>query len=506
MAAAAAARAEAKKNNPQASNKKRKTSKKTAKASNHDVSTAVCGDCNEDEIDEKAAVGKKKRAPFTRKAPLEGRTRAYKIRMVLTTQQKQELKVCFAAARGAYNFANALIKYEDEPASVISIRKKWYAKQRPEWSSKVARRFEAGAIKDCVTAHTTNIEMRIKNPKHHYNVKNRSLQHSKTESLDVESSNVVLKIEPLQVSGSRAECLMYMGNNMARTGGIRLQDSKRVIGEVVKLGKNLHAGGRIQWVKNTDSFYYIWTYPQPLLIDEDALFERKRIAALDPGMAPFQEWYSPTSGEHGTLLTDAKISLKTKCLAIDRLRSRVDRRKGHADRPTTRRCQAKSRKKQKHQRRKTTRRLKKKLARDCARLRGYVCHGHYSAARFLLEKHDIVIAPILATQRLTTKKHRCFGSAMARGMYTWSHRLFRQRLAYAAARYPGRHVFECGEPGTSGTCTLCGHWNDALRLGDKVCRCPSCGVCVDRQLAGARNNFWAAYGMARGVGWDGVGG
>jgi hypothetical protein len=29
---------------------------------------------------------------------------------------------------------------------------------------------------------------------------------------------------------------------------------------------------------------------------------------------------------------------------------------------------------------------------------------------------------------------------------------------------------------------------------------------VDRQLAGARNNFFAAYGLAVGIGWDGRGG
>jgi transposase len=123
-------------------------------------------------------------------------------------------------------------------------------------------------------------------------------------------------------------------------------------------------------------------------------------------------------------------------------------------------------------------------------LSGYMESGHYDAANFLLRHHDIVIAPILATTRLTDKSTRCFGSRLARSMYTWSHRLFRQRLAFAAARYPGRHVFECVEPGTSKTCTSC----------------PRCSIVVDRQLTGARNNFFAAYGMAMGVGWDGVGG
>jgi len=45
-----------------------------------------------------------------------------------------------------------------------------------------------------------------------------------------------------------------------------------------------------------------------------------------------------------------------------------------------------------------------------------------------------------------------------------------------------------------------------LRVQDKRFICPRCGVVVDRQLAGARNNFLAAYGMAVGVGWDGVDG
>jgi len=116
-----------------------------------------------------------------------------------------------------------------------------------------------------------------------------------------------------------------------------------------------------------------------------------------------------------------------------------------------------------------------------------------------------VIAPVLQTGRLTEKgKRGQFGSKLARALYTWGHRLFRQRLAYAAARYPGRYVYECCEPGTSKTCTNCGAWNKDLQLGDKVYNCSRCGLHIDRQLAGARNNFFASYGMAIGRGWDGV--
>ena len=66
------------------------------------------------------------------------------------------------------------------------------------------------------------------------------------------------------------------------------------------------------------------------------------------------------------------------------------------------------------------------------------------------------------------------------------------------------HVYETTEPGTSKTCTHCGFWHANLRLGDKVYDCPRCHIQVDRQLAGARNNFFAAYGLAVGRGWDGA--
>ena len=65
-------------------------------------------------------------------------------------------------------------------------------------------------------------------------------------------------------------------------------------------------------------------------------------------------------------------------------------------------------------------------------------------------------------------------------------------------------MYETTEPGTSKTCTHCGTWKSSLRLGDKTYECERCNIAVDRQLAGARNNFLAAYGMASGMLWDNV--
>ena len=487
MAAAAAARADAKKR----------------------------GEAPKKQVDEHAGdpQEKKRRRFFQRAVPLEGRIRTYKIRMYPTPEQRVELERAFEAARDAWNYCNALVVDERVEPTLTNLRSRWYTTRRQERTATVARRFEEGAIEDLVAAYKSNMTRRKKNPKHTFHIKYKSRWHTKTETLKVERKDVVWRFEAkpraeggTPKGGHHAECLLFMGSNFEDVGGIRMRDRTAVIDAVVRNGKVLHAGGRIQWVKGTNAFYFIWPFPREVKVDPDPTFAAKRIVALDPGLAPFQEWYSPTSGEYGALLTTTRDSIKERCGRIDSLRSRIDGRMTHPG-PTSRRRQQKHLPdKQRKLHRDTTRRLQRKVARESERLRNYVCEGHYNAAHFLCDRHDIVIAPILHSKRLVDKEKRCFGSKTARAMLTWGHRLFRQRLAYTAARYPGRHVFECNEPGTSKTCTLCGAWKDGLRLGDKVYHCDACGVAVDRQLAGARNNFFAAYGMASGVGWDGVGG
>ncbi len=77
------------------------------------------------------------------------------------------------------------------------------------------------------------------------------------------------------------------------------------------------------------TFYFVWVGEIPKLPDPDESFQNKRIVALDPGCAPFQQWCSPTSGEYGELHFRARDGLKKQYLCIDKLHRRLNHRKKH---------------------------------------------------------------------------------------------------------------------------------------------------------------------------------
>ena len=134
--------------------------------------------------------------------------------------------------------------------------------------------------------------------------------------------------------------------------------------------------------------------------------------ANDPGVHPFQKWYSPTSGEHGELLEGFREQLEERVLKLDALQSRIDRKR-HAIKngvPPTGCKQNRSRR----QRYNTERRLHRKLARDRRRQHGWTESAHYDAANFILDRHDIIIQPKLHVAPLTLRSGRNLKSKTAR--------------------------------------------------------------------------------------------
>lgn len=482
-----------------------------------------------------------------------GAYRAYRVRMLPTPEQKKQLKQCFAAARHAYNwFVNRVEEHGDAP-NQYARTKDYRASALPEWTKEVATQIRAGGIADATDAYKSNIAKRKLHPGQHgtFQVKYRSHRRTLTESIRIEGDgeytnkhSTLLAFKPLPFANNpalRSECAVFFGNNLSGLGerywdeetpderterlarakaegrriqartpqwrtlkgadGIRLQDKPHVIARLLAEGREgdglgVVNGCKVHWDKRTDAFHLLYTYELPPLADPDPTFATKRIAATDPGVRAFATWYAPATGAHGELFKDGEAQIQKRCARIDDLTSQMVRRGRNYATATPDRTR--------RQRRGRFRRLKRTLARERCRLHDYVTAGHYAAANHLLHHHELVIAPRLETARMVPKDGRVFGSKTARAMLTWSHGLFTQRLACAAYRHAGRHVLsDTGEPGTSKTCGDCGHWNAQLGAA-KTLQCETCGTCVGRDLNGARNNFFAAFGAASGMGWDGI--
>ena len=408
-------------------------------------------------------------------------------------------------SRRAYNWANARVK-EGAPKNIIKLRTEWRALPPPEWASgdkKVSTSIQEGAIRQLVGAYTSNEAKRKKNPSHHYDVKFRSVHKTLSEVINIDKDRSTTKASTLlrfvasdsTVKSGKSECLAFFGNNLSDCGGIRMQDSVKAIARLVAEGNRLSESAKILWDKRSCSFHFIFTYIQPRLEDPDPTFAEKRIVSTDPGGRVFHTWYSPTSGQFGELLHDAAVDVEAKCLAMDAIQSRIDRRRRGPDKG--------ARPRSGRQRYRTTRRLKRKFAKMRRNLHGWMESAHYDAANFLLRDHDIIIEPNMGVHEMTQRSTRVMNSASVRKMLTWSHYKFRERLVSASTRYAGRHVLISTEPGTSGTCSNCGAWKKDLG-GNKTYDCKSCGISMDRDVAGARNNFFSEYGNAGGVHWDGI--
>ena len=462
----------------------------------------------QEEREEALPAAGKRKTPFKREQELEGTLRTAKVKMLPTADQVKELKRCFSVARKAYNWANDRVR-RGGPKNIIKLRTDWRAlvKENPiEWAtgpSTVASSIQEGAIRQLVAAYQSNAAKKKKNPNHLYDVKFRSLRKTLTETIAIDKdspkkkTSTLLRFEALaaQEGAKRKECLAFFGNNLTGVGGVKMRDSARIIDRIVAEGRRLTESGKIRWDKRSCSFHFIFTYVQDKLEDPDPTFAEKRIISTDPGVRVFQTWYSPTSGEYGELMEDDGLEIERRCVAMDALQSRIDRR----SRALTNGAYPYGRKGR--QRYQTKRRLKRRLANQRRQLYGWMESAHYDAANFLLRKADIIIVPKLGVSELVPRSHRVIASQTARNMLTWSHYRFRQRLKSACCRYEGRYIIESTEPGTSKTCGNCGWWNAGLGTS-KIFRCLKCHICVDRDVAGARNNFFSEYGRALGVGWD----
>ena len=457
----------------------------------------------------------KKPRPFQRAVPVAGHLRTIAARLWPTPPQRKALLCAFAMARNAYNFATAAMLAEGYHSDYRELCQRWAAQPLPPWASRkedrVSTMFQTRAIQDRVNSVKSNVAKRKKDPTlGPYELHFRSARKTPSEVLHIEKDYPGAKQSTLEIIPAPdarapstkgwpaaprrgfAECMITLGNNLKRLGGILVQDhADKIARMLAERDHHLKEEARLRWDKRLNAFYLLYTYELPRLPEPDPTFQTKGVVACDPGCYPFQAWYAPRTGEHGALLVGGTDELMRRCYDIDRRCGHLGRLKPGGTRTS---AQYRNRK----------RRMKRALKRQRARLEGWVKAAHYDAANSLLERFDVILQPRLNVQELTLTATRNISARTARAMLTWSHSQYIARLKSASVRYAGRHIIETFEPGTSRTCTHCGAWKEALQPRDKVYACGSCGLRFDRQMAGARNNFFAAYGAAVRIGWDGV--
>ena len=193
-----------------------------------------------------------------------------------------------------------------------------------------------------------------------------------------------------------------------------------------------------------------------------------RVAAMDPGVRTFQTVFSlNTSGDADPTITEWGANDMNRifrlCYTADNLRSRMAGVKSRV------RC-----------------RMRRALLRIYDHIRCCVADVHWKLANWLCANHDLVILPTFETQQMVRRGHRRLRSKTARQMCTWSHYSFRQRLFFKSREYQHCRVVVTSEAYTSKTCGACGVLHNKLG-GSKTFKCPSCGVCLDRDANGARN-------------------
>jgi len=130
--------------------------------------------------------------------------------------------------------------------------------------------------------------------------------------------------------------------------------------------------------------------------------------------------------------------------------------------------------------------LKRRMAKLRDKIKNRVAELHNKTANLLCAAFQNIFVPRLATQNMVKRGRRKINELTAEELLRLSHYKFLEKLkSYATAKC--RNVFIISEPYTTKTCTACGVLNTTIG-GSKVHVCRACGLRMDRDYQGARNN------------------
>eukprot|EP00939_MAST-03C_sp_MAST-3C-sp1_P001308 g1308.t1 len=377
-----------------------------------------------------------------KKKPKKEGTKAIKVRVYPTPEQKKTLKKWFGVTRWTYNKCVEALRDKKRAYKLTEkqLRHRFMNKNHVKaWVTEVPYDVRENGLKDFTKARkSTYAKMEKRGEK--------VWSHFKFRSFKDKSESIVVKKK-------------HWGRKRGAYAPLLGPD---VLKGHVDLPEKLVCDSRL--IRTRLGHYYL-CMPKPLDMVSDNQappMKKHSTVALDPGVRTFMSGYDPdgTTFEWGKNDMSRVFRL---CLALDRLQAKWT--------------------KVKHRQRY---RMKIAARRIRLKIRNLVDEVHKKLSKWLCENYRCVVIPKFEVSGMVSKGKRKIASRTARAMCTWSHFRFRMRLMSKAREYPWCDIVETEEPYTSKTCGCCGEIHVKLGSSKTFC-CPSCGATFDRDLNGARN-------------------
>lgn len=401
-------------------------------------------------------------------------TRARKIRIFPTEEQKGLLGTAFDACRFVYNKIVEATKEQNRKLSMGEMRDiavigdAWNDFPESNRWKDIDFEIRDGAMRDVAKAvKSTFASMSARDlDGKHWEFKFRT-EKDATESFALRSR---------QLNGSELHWYKVM---FGRSGARNREDGEPIMKSAHPLPDKFESDVRI-WHHRVLGIYM-------LIIPEEAPEihhgPRAPVVSIDPGVRTFATCYDPEGlvckwgckGENGEPSANAKlwrvanVASSLRANMVDpNLRTYISGRG------------------KRHRRR---RHMRKLAARIEHRLHNLVDELHHKLALWLCTNYETILLPKFNTSEMAKKKdsrgrRRKIGKKTTRQMYSLAHCRFREYLKYLARRH-GTLVCECDEDYTTKTCGSCGSLNDVG--SSEVYRCRTCGARFDRDENAARN-------------------
>lgn len=368
--------------------------------------------------------------------------RTKKIKLRLTSNQKQILQKWNSHARYTYNTAVRRLNTDIDIQSKLNLRNQITpanCNRDKEWILQTPKEIRARSVFEAHTRFWTGVKQ-IKNKTIKFfrlRYKDKKYQHANGWSIDIPKQAI------LQIDNKT----LFIYKKVTKEEKFKLGEQ---LDMPIEHDCKIHFDG--------DAYYLIVPF-----IKRKKTREQDGIVSLDPGVRTFLTGvdYDKTV----ELGKDSGTILFRKLRYLDNLISKKDKTKDPKSRKT----------------------LKKQIKKVRTYIRNLQDELHKKTSTWLCKNYSNVVIPQFGSKDMVKKQDRKLKTKTVRAMSILAHSRFLQRLKNKAEEWRTNLVI-VDEKYTSKTCSVCGHVK-TKQFTSKIYNCESCLMTMDRDRNGAINIF-----------------